>query len=430
MNNPNSIDHSQAAIEAASRYAQDKCLHLVHSAATIIVDPPSCGSSDEQPSPSSIYSSAKGSSAATSPMYTTSIHDDTPSSLLTDETGDFGIDRQIVQAALAALGSDGRLNLPGKGHSSNSGASNGHRRPKKKFSEMDDDERLLASSEAKKLTARQRRQIRNRVSARQFRLRRKEYISQLEMLVVNMTTKINGLEKALAESRTENKLLNETKPNLAQQQPVQEKLQQQQQMTHQPMFVLPEYSQNDTNGAVAGFPDLFGQSSLNDNLAMYSQHELNFSASPSSSINSPWSTSMSDVSSNSATLPLNTGNSTNKLAATNAETIRMSPNIVNLLPSYHDQLLDWPEQNILPDSGYIQIPTTGIYHSKVPDAKDQLLAGQKESKASKKLETKVATVEKTLKEKKTKSPAEDKLSSLVVDTLFSKLDMKMSSLKI
>ena len=196
-----------------------------------------------------------------------------------------------MQAALAALGSDGRLNLPGKGHSSTSGASNGHRRPKKKFSEMDDDERLLASSEAKKLTARQRRQIRNRVSARQFRLRRKEYISQLEMLFVNMTTKINGLEKALAESRTENKLLNETKPNLAQQQPVQEKLQQQQQMTHQPMFVLPEYSQNDTNGAVADFPDLFGQSSLNDNLAMYSQHELNFSASPSSSINSPWSTS-------------------------------------------------------------------------------------------------------------------------------------------
>ncbi|KAF5093813.1 hypothetical protein D0Z00_003842 [Geotrichum galactomycetum] len=429
MSSSNSIDHSQAALEAASRYAHDKCLHLVHSAATIIVDPPSCGSSDEQPSPSSIYSSAKLSSSATSPMYTTSMHDDASSSLLTDEPGDFGIDRQIVQAALAALGSDNRLILAGKVQSSNSSTNSGHRRPKKKLSEMDEDERLLASSEAKKLTARQRRQIRNRVSARQFRLRRKEYISQLEMLVVNMTTKINGLEKALAESRTENKLLNETKPNLVQQQPGQVKLQQQQQqMPHQPMFVLPEYSQNDTN--IAGFSDLFTQGSLSDNLAMYSQQELNLAVSPSSSINSPWSNSMSEISSTSATRSLNTNNSTNKIAATNAETIRMSPNIVNLLPPYHDQLLDWPEQHILPDSGYIQIPTTGIYHSKVPDAKDQLLAGQKKSEDSQKPESKPSPADKTPKEKKDKTPAEDKLSSLVVDTLFSKLDMKMSSLKI
>jgi hypothetical protein len=353
------------------------------------------------------------------------MHEDASSSLLTDEPGDFGIDRQIVQAALAALGSDNRPILTGKAQSSNSG----HRRPKKKLSEMDEDERLLASSEAKKLTARQRRQIRNRVSARQFRLRRKEYISQLEMLVVNMTTKINGLEKALAESRTENKLLNETKPNLVQQQPDQKELQKQQ-MPHQPMFVLPEYSQKDTNAAMGGFSDLFTQDSLSDNLAMYSQQELNLAVSPSSSINSPWSTSMSDISSTSATISLNTSSSTNKIAATSAETIRMSPNIVNLLPPYHDQLLDWPEQHILPDSGYIQIPTTGIYHSKVPDAKEQLLAGQKESKASQKPGPKSSAGDKNLKEEKDKTPAEDKLSSLVVDTLFSNLDMKMSSLKI
>jgi len=46
--------------------------------------------------------------------------------------------------------------------------------------DMDDDERLLASEEGKKLSSKERRQLRNKVSARAFRSRRKEYISQLE----------------------------------------------------------------------------------------------------------------------------------------------------------------------------------------------------------------------------------------------------------
>jgi len=45
---------------------------------------------------------------------------------------------------------------------------------------MDDDERLLNSEEGKKLSSKERRQLRNKVSARAFRSRRKEYISQLE----------------------------------------------------------------------------------------------------------------------------------------------------------------------------------------------------------------------------------------------------------
>ncbi|GAB7341685.1 hypothetical protein MBLNU457_g0029t1 [Dothideomycetes sp. NU457] len=53
-------------------------------------------------------------------------------------------------------------------------------RMKKDEEEMDDDERLLASEEGKKLSSKERRQLRNKVSARAFRSRRKEYIGQLE----------------------------------------------------------------------------------------------------------------------------------------------------------------------------------------------------------------------------------------------------------
>lgn len=46
-------------------------------------------------------------------------------------------------------------------------------RIKKDEEDMDDDERLLASEEGKKLTSKERRQLRNKVSARAFRSRRK-----------------------------------------------------------------------------------------------------------------------------------------------------------------------------------------------------------------------------------------------------------------
>ncbi|KAK3670965.1 hypothetical protein LTR78_009081 [Recurvomyces mirabilis] len=53
-------------------------------------------------------------------------------------------------------------------------------RMKKDEDDMDEDERLLNSDEGKKLSSKERRQLRNKVSARAFRSRRKEYISQLE----------------------------------------------------------------------------------------------------------------------------------------------------------------------------------------------------------------------------------------------------------
>jgi len=52
-------------------------------------------------------------------------------------------------------------------------ALNHSHRTRKEEEEMDEDERLLASEEGKKLSSKERRQLRNKVSARAFRSRRK-----------------------------------------------------------------------------------------------------------------------------------------------------------------------------------------------------------------------------------------------------------------
>jgi len=49
----------------------------------------------------------------------------------------------------------------------------GRGKNKKDEEDMDEDERLLASEEGKKLSSKERRQLRNKVSARAFRSRRK-----------------------------------------------------------------------------------------------------------------------------------------------------------------------------------------------------------------------------------------------------------------
>jgi hypothetical protein len=59
---------------------------------------------------------------------------------------------------------------------------------------MDEDERLLNSEEGKKLSSKERRQLRNKVSARAFRSRRKEYITQLEGEVAGKATEVNELK--------------------------------------------------------------------------------------------------------------------------------------------------------------------------------------------------------------------------------------------
>lgn len=75
-------------------------------------------------------------------------------------------------------------------------------RMKKDEEDMDEDERLLASEEGKKLTSKERRQLRNKVSARAFRSRRKEYIGQLEGEVAVKSNECNDL-------RTQNRALME-----------------------------------------------------------------------------------------------------------------------------------------------------------------------------------------------------------------------------
>jgi hypothetical protein len=82
-------------------------------------------------------------------------------------------------------------------------------RPKKEEDDMDDDERLLASEEGKKLSSKERRQLRNKVSARAFRSRRKEYIGQLESEIaakVNENGELRSTNRALLE---ENRRLSE-----------------------------------------------------------------------------------------------------------------------------------------------------------------------------------------------------------------------------
>ncbi|KAF2642002.1 hypothetical protein P280DRAFT_468480, partial [Massarina eburnea CBS 473.64] len=66
-------------------------------------------------------------------------------------------------------------------------------RAKKDEDEMDEDERLLASEQGKKLSSKERRQLRNKVSARAFRSRRKEYIGQLEGEVAMKVQEANEL---------------------------------------------------------------------------------------------------------------------------------------------------------------------------------------------------------------------------------------------
>lgn len=85
-------------------------------------------------------------------------------------------------------------------------------RMKKDEEEMDEDERLLASEEGKKLSSKERRQLRNKVSARAFRSRRKgktasphfsnhhaniaiEYIGQLEGEVAMKAQESNSLRQ-------------------------------------------------------------------------------------------------------------------------------------------------------------------------------------------------------------------------------------------
>lgn len=92
----------------------------------------------------------------------------------------------------------------GEGHTPENNMSHAHRM-RKDEEEMDEDERLLASEEGKKLSSKERRQLRNKVSARAFRSRRKEYISQLEgeiAVKVNENQDLRSQNRALMDENT------------------------------------------------------------------------------------------------------------------------------------------------------------------------------------------------------------------------------------
>lgn len=77
-------------------------------------------------------------------------------------------------------------------------------RTRKEEEDMDEDERLLASEEGKKLSSKERRQLRNKVSARAFRSRRKEYIGQLEGEIAAKTAEADDLRVKNEELMAEN----------------------------------------------------------------------------------------------------------------------------------------------------------------------------------------------------------------------------------
>ena len=74
---------------------------------------------------------------------------------------------QMRQSSFASSNEDGAATPTGNATLSNSA------RMRKDEEDMDEDERLLASEEGKKLSSKERRQLRNKVSARAFRSRRK-----------------------------------------------------------------------------------------------------------------------------------------------------------------------------------------------------------------------------------------------------------------
>ncbi|ODV90482.1 hypothetical protein CANCADRAFT_106915 [Tortispora caseinolytica NRRL Y-17796] len=73
--------------------------------------------------------------------------------------------------------------------------------------ELDEDEKLLASEAGKKLSPSERRRLRNKVSARHFRMRRRIYTQTLEEKIADRDQEILELKQEIARLRLENSQL-------------------------------------------------------------------------------------------------------------------------------------------------------------------------------------------------------------------------------
>lgn len=112
----------------------------------------------------------------------------------------------IVEQKITQLLNNMRQKPGSASGDSQSGSSN-MPRSKKSEEDMDEDERLLASEEGKKLSSKERRQLRNKVSARAFRSRRKEYITQLESERDHKDDEVTTLRQSNRALMEENKRL-------------------------------------------------------------------------------------------------------------------------------------------------------------------------------------------------------------------------------
>merc|ERR1712144_70274 len=208
----------------------------------------------------------------------------------------------IVEEKISQLLNSMRHSSVGSDETSNNGNNMSHvQRARKDEGDMDEDERLLASEEGKKLSSKERRQLRNKVSARAFRSRRKEYIGQLEgeiAVKVNENTDLRNQNRALMEENTRlsdltrmllsspsfsgfldtlasNPAAAQTAQAVQQQQPQQRvrkdinpyaAQQQQMQQQHIGMTMIPEqtmdFSMLDLNGTSSSQPQVFSVLSL------------------------------------------------------------------------------------------------------------------------------------------------------------------------
>ncbi|KAK9378182.1 uncharacterized protein V2V93DRAFT_376440 [Kockiozyma suomiensis] len=199
----------------------------------------------------------------------------------------------------------------------------------------DDDERLLASEEGKKLSSKERRQLRNKVSARHFRLRRKEYITHLEQLIEQQSSEANGLKAENERLALENKRLTEALQGLS--------------LSPAPTcspvsYLSPSPSEEVYTPSMSQQQQTVGHTSLSD-LVEFDFLNVPLGSHPAMAL-FPTTIDSHSVSSSSSSSSSST--STQQSLQQAPTTQRITPRIANLLPTFNTRKdtnpnsIDWP----------------------------------------------------------------------------------------